>query len=319
LQEATFVNSREETTMRKEGYKPPKWGWGLAALFGATLLASAAQAAAPRVAPDQMPTPRDAQGHPVLTGLWTGSAPAQQGPRTAEQLINSRQAIGRGETFVDFQARDGTFLGYEEDNRLFRRNDQNKPLYKPEYWEVVAENDYWANWRDPMGYCLPFGVPRMGAPTQILKLEGEPMIDLVYNKTFYPFNAHRLVPTDGRPHNKAQVEAETWIGDPVGRWEGDTLVIESIGFTDASWLGADGWIHGFKMKVTERLTRKGNSLLWEATVEDPEYLQEPWVMTPQTIYLNTNPNAVIGEALPCDARIGESWGTEANPKGWHVH
>ncbi len=234
-------------------------------------------------------------------------------------MINSRQPIARGDEFIDFQARDGTFLGYEEDNRLLRRNDLNKPLYKPEYWDQVAENDYWANWRDPMGYCLPYGVPRMGAPSQIMQIAGGPMIDLVYNKTFYTFNAHRLIPTDGREHNPQQVAQETFIGDPVAHWEGDTLVIESIGFTDASWLGPDGWIHGFDMKVTERLTREGNALRWEATVEDPEYLQEPWHPSPQTVYLNTRPNAFLAEALPCDSRIGEHWGTEANPQGGHVH
>jgi hypothetical protein len=69
------------------------------------------------------------------------------------------------------------------------------------------------------------------------------------------------------------------------------------------------------MKVTERFTRKGNTMLWEATVEDPEYFQEPWVWTPRMAYLNTNPNAVIADANPCDSRIHEGWGTEDEPLG----
>jgi hypothetical protein len=291
--------------------------FSIMAVVAGALLAGPANAQAPApIPPDQLPTPRDAEGHPVLGGLWTGAAPARK--PAPGQLINARAAIVNAAEAIDFTARGGTFFGYEEDNRLIRRNDMNRPIYKPEYWDAVVENDYWGNWRDHVNYCLPFGLPRIGAPSQIHELDG-PAIALTYVKTFYTFTTLRLVPTDGRPHNPRQVAQETWTGDAVGHWEGDTLVIESIGFTDASWLGPDGWIHGFDLKVTERLTRKGNTLRWEATVEDPEYLQEPWVMTPQTVYLNTNPQAFLPEALPCDSRIHEAWGTEANPLGGRVH
>jgi hypothetical protein len=91
------------------------------------------------------------------------------------------------------------------------------------------------------------------------------------------------------------------------------LVIESIGFTDNTWILKNGYIHGFKMKVTERITRRGNALTWEATVEDPEYLDAPFQMPPMTVYLNTNPTAFLAEALPCDSRIQEPWGTEDMP------
>ena len=89
------------------------------------------------------------------------------------------------------------------------------------------------------------------------------------------------------------------MGDSVGHWEGDTLVIESVGFTDASWLHKNGYIHGFNMKVTERLSRRGNLLTWEATVEDPDYLPEPWSVTPVTRFLNSSPTAQLVESLPC--------------------
>jgi hypothetical protein len=278
--------------------------------MGGTLIASVAmaQAQAP-VRPDQVPTPRDADGHPILSAMWTGTAPGAGGGGN----------IARTPDAIDFQSRDGTFYGFEEDGRLNRHNSLNKPQYKPEYWDIVQDNDYWANWRDPAYYCVPYGVPRMGAPNQILQIAGQPMIDMVYSKTFYTFNVHRLVWTDGRPHNPEVVAAETYLGDGVGHWEGDTLVIETIGFTDNTWLGADGWIHGFNMKVTERLTRKGNTLLWEATVEDPDYLTRPWVMPSTTLYVDSNPDAYLPEAYPCDSRIQEPWGTEDNPKGWHVH
>jgi hypothetical protein len=89
------------------------------------------------------------------------------------------------------------------------------------------------------------------------------------------------------------------MGSSRARWEGHTLVIESIGFSDETWLHKNGYIHGFNMKVTEKLTRRGNLLIWEATVEDPEFLEQPWVMTPMIRQLNTDPNAFLPEALPC--------------------
>src|SRR5205085_4585784 len=134
------------------------------------------------------------------------------------------------------------------------------------------------NFEDPQQFCRPWGLPRLGAPQQIFSLAG-PFVMLLYNGT-YQKDAWRLIPTDSRPHNALRMATETWNGDPVGHWEGDTLVIESVGFTDESWLHKNGYIHGFNMKVTERLTRTGNSLKWEATVEDPEYLAAPRSLTP---------------------------------------
>jgi len=145
------------------------------------------------------------------------------------------------------------------------------------------------------------------------QIKGQPTLFLSQTGTGQTSNYWRLVPTDARPHNAAQVALETYAGDPVGHWDGDTLVIESTGFTDSTWLLKNGYMHGFKMKVTERLTRKGNALTWEATVEDPEYLQQPYEMPPMTVYLNTAPGAFLAESLPCDSRIKEPWGTEEMP------
>jgi hypothetical protein len=149
----------------------------------------------------------------------------------------------------------------------------------------------------------------MGAPHAIYYIVGQPKIILMYQAGFNGYggsyaswDVHRVIPIDGRPHNVANVAAENLMGDSVAKWDGDTLVIETVGFTDSSWLHKNGWIHGYNMKVTERLTRNGNQLTWEATVEDPEYLTEPWKMTPMVENLNTNANAFLAESLPCQVR-----------------
>jgi hypothetical protein len=87
----------------------------------------------------------------------------------------------------------------------------------------------------------------------------------------------------------------------VGRWEGDTLVLESISFVDSTWLGRGGLFHSGDMRITEKLTRQGDEILYEVTVQDPESFIEPWVMTPRTMRLNTNGDAgLIPERANCE-------------------
>ncbi len=289
----------------------PKLGVSTVLIFGT---AAVAQAQAPAASPAppaaagaaaaaQPVTPRDADGHPILVGLWNGANP------------NARPNVVRnGATFNDFIGRGGTFEGFEEDGGLLYHDYPVLPVYKPQFWDLVAENDYWGNWRDAtLNFCMPHGLPRWRAPALIQQIAGQPTLFMTYAGMGQTSNYWRFVPTDGRAHSAARVALETYMGDPVGKWDGDTLVIESIGFTDNTWLLKNGYPHGFQLKVTERLTRKGNALTWEASVEDPEYLAEPFQMPPMTVYLNTNAAAVLAEALPCDSRIQEPWGTEDNP------
>ena len=77
-------------------------------------------------------------------------------------------------------------------------------------------------------------------------------------------NTFRVIPIDGRPHDPIKSQDTTWHGDAVGKWDGDTMVIDIVGFNDESWIDWPGWIHSNNMHVTEKLTRTGNALKWEA-------------------------------------------------------
>jgi hypothetical protein len=90
----------------------------------------------------------------------------------------------------------------------------------------------------------------------------------------------RVIPTDGRPFDEKQLEQTKYTGHSVGHWEGDTLVIESRGFVPETWLARGGFFHSENMKVFERFTRKGDEILYEVTVEDPDVLLQPWKQTP---------------------------------------
>ena len=83
----------------------------------------------------------------------------------------------------------------------------------------------------------------------------------------------------------------TYMGVTVGRWEGDTLVLDSVGFIDTTWIGRGGFFHTSDMHVVEKFTRQGDTILYDVTVEDPEVLLEPWVFPTRTLRRNTNANA----------------------------
>ena len=112
----------------------------------------------------------------------------------------------------------------------------------------------------------------------------------------YPLHIRRIY-LDGRPHPPEEQWIGTWFGHSVGHWEGDTLVIDTVDFNGLEWLGWPGWFTSPDKRVTERMRRSGNTLTWQATVEDSVILR-PWTTATQTRQLNTNPRAEIEEPLP---------------------
>jgi hypothetical protein len=128
---------------------------------------------------------------------------------------------------------------------------------------------------DPEGFCLPPGVPRMmytPYPAEIFQLPNR----IVF---VYEGGAHvwRNIWMDGREQPKDP--NPTYLGYSVGKWDGDTLVVDTIGMNDRTWLDAAGHQHGEQLHVTEKFTRTdSNTLRLEATIEDPEYYTKPWTV-----------------------------------------
>jgi hypothetical protein len=99
------------------------------------------------------------------------------------------------------------------------------------------------------------------------------------------FHGYQLIPTDGREHRALP---PSFRGDGVGHWEGDTFVVETVNFTDDTWIYAEGRVshHSDQMRVVERYQRTdANTLLVDATVYDPGVLTAPWVVPTQTLTL----------------------------------
>jgi hypothetical protein len=231
--------------------------------------------------------PLDANGHPDLSGVWNrgmGGGPGQIA------------AVAEGTIKVEFPARGGSLSNMERDASLNRRMDPNKPVYKPQFWTLVQSLDQQGNDADPEYTCMPDGLPRKGPPLKIVQTAKE-TIFFYQNPDMY-----RIIPTDGRAHTPDDKLEGTWYGESIGHWEGNTFVVDTVGFNNTSWMGIAGWIHGDNLHVIERLTRQGDKLTWQATAEDPDYLLKPYTTNPRTLALNPDPRAVLDESLPCQDR-----------------
>lgn len=90
----------------------------------------------------------------------------------------------------------------------------------------------------------------------------------------------RVVYMDGRPHPADIADYPDFMGHSIGKWEGDTLVVDTVGMNDRSWLDTAGHEHSAKLHLIERIKKVGNDKLeWTATFEDPVFFTKPWSIT----------------------------------------
>jgi hypothetical protein len=246
-----------------------------------------------------LPTPRLANGRPDLSGTW-----GVGGGEGARELVEYEP----GKLAEEFPSRRcgpnqvncADYTNQSEDGEFTARLNPNRPIYKPEYWDKVQQLDMWTNKYDPLFACQPLGLPRAGAPARILQTDKDVVFLYAAGGGGTGNAEYRTIPIDGRKHDPVKSQDVLFWGHSVGRWEGDTLVIDSIAFNDLTWLDKGGYFTSENKRVIERFTRKGDTLVYEVTVEDPDVLAEPWVMTPRALRLNTTRDAgLLPEATPC--------------------
>jgi hypothetical protein len=138
---------------------------------------------------------------------------------------------------------------------------------------LKAYNDVW-NHIDPTSKCVFPGVPRVNTspyPMQIVQLPDKVIFLYEYMHNF------RVIYTDGRTHRRNW--EPSLLGDSVGRWEGDTLIIETVNLTDRTWLDDHGNRHSDALRVTERWRRiSADQLSYEETIDDPRFYTKPWTV-----------------------------------------
>jgi len=153
---------------------------------------------------------------------------------------------------------------------------QEKPVFKPE-----TKTQYSS--QPPYGTCSPIGTPTaitlqttQRGPVQLISTPG-----VLWILTILPQSVRR-VPTDGRPHSKYPDTSAA--GESVGHWDGDTLVVDTVGIDPRMMnisVGAIAWAHSDQEHVIERFGRPSkDSLTYQLTVEDPVVLAKPFTSAP---------------------------------------
>lgn len=139
--------------------------------------------------------------------------------------------------------------------------------------EAVVKERMMNNLKDmPTARCLPGGLTQTAAQGKFVQTPG---LLVILNE--FPGNTRQIF-LDGRQHPKDR--EPTWLGHSVGRWEGETLVVDTVGFNDKSWLSlVTAYPHTEMMHIVERYRRPDlGHLVLEMTVEDPGALKKPWLV-----------------------------------------
>ncbi|MBM0108791.1 hypothetical protein JM946_29010 [Steroidobacter sp. S1-65] len=163
--------------------------------------------------------------------------------------------------------------------------------YTPAALAKKQENQ--KNWLelDPEIKCYLPGVPRanyMPYPFQIFHSKSADGTEHLFFAYEYAGAVRNIYMKDPGPP-----PADSWMGQSVGKWDGDTLVVEVTGFNGQTWFDRSGNHHSDKLKVTERYSQRGPDHLWyEATIEDPETFTRPWKIA-MPLYRRVDPNAQL--------------------------
>jgi hypothetical protein len=190
------------------------------------------------------PIPRAANGKPDLSGVWQGGGVSLYGEGASARKMPPPVNPPPKREPVPYQA-----------------------------WAEAKTKTYTAA-DDPALRCLLPGVPRitsMPMPFEIVQTPKEIVI------AYESFHAFRIIPISDKLEHPNDL-VPTWMGDSVARWDGDTLVIDAIGFNDKTWLGATGSFHSEDLHVVERYQlNSDDTITYTATVTDPKVLTKPWI------------------------------------------
>ena len=132
---------------------------------------------------------------------------------------------------------------------------------------------------DPEGLCLPPSGPlatlnRTASPWEFLQLPEQKRIIRIFEGGGHMF---QIIYMDGRPHPQEAYDLPSWMGHSIGHWDGDTLVVDTVGFNEGQWLSTSGLPRTNLLHLIERYTRTGPlTMKYEVTIDDPGAYSKQW-------------------------------------------
>jgi hypothetical protein len=209
------------------------------------------------------PTPRTADGKPDLSGMWTNVRPAagQRGGGQGAAPAAAPEPPPDGPPVATFR---DVGAGFKEGLPF---TPWAAELQKQRRAENQKDN--------PDALCLPMGLMQFHTHGQPRKIVQTPDLVLIM---FEPNYGLRQIFTDGRALPAGDPQP-WWYGYSVGKWDGDTLVVETTGFRDEGWLDIWGSPLTDKAKMTERFRRVNyGTLKIDITIDDPKAYTKPWTV-----------------------------------------
>jgi hypothetical protein len=226
-------------------------------LFADTATGVAARPAPPAAL--NTPPPRWPDGR-----IRLGAAPGQKGhwgTASATALVENGAAVRMSD--------DGLLASLADADRVAPFQPWAKALYL--YRQRTKLKD------DPLGRCVPPGGPRQFHTPGGFQFVEQPALGRVLVLMGGGNRNWRVIHTDGRPAEQAAEAVLTFYGTSVGRWEKDTLVVESAGYNERFWFSNGGLPHTEALRLVERFSRPTlGTLRYEVTVEDPRTYTRPW-------------------------------------------
>jgi hypothetical protein len=232
------------------------------------------------------PTPRAADGRPSLSGLWqTEAAPAEVLERLIPGATNGAGEEPLSQYFI---------------NILSDFKPEAAPLQPAAAALFVQRAKTFSN-ESPLSHCLPEGMPLVEmAPAPYKIIQTPEMTVMLYERD----TTFRQVYTDGR--KLPDDPQPSWLGYSVGKWDGDSLVVDTNGFNDRGWLDARGHTHSEALHLTERFHRLDfGHMEVQLTIDDPQTYTRPF-----TIQLK--------QRLRADSDLLESFCAENEKDSRHV-
>jgi hypothetical protein len=228
------------------------------------------------------PAPRTADGHPDLSGVWFPNSAGRQVQRAYP---------------IDPEAR------RQYDPKV---TPEVKPVFKPGMQEKYKKPRLYGECAIPATPGTILQENTLTWPIQLLQSAGRLVLMIEYPMDF------RVIHTDGRPHPKDP--DPTFNGNSVARWEGDTLVIDSIAL-DNRVPNFGGWFHSEEEHVIERISRPSkNYLVYQVTIEDPIVLEKPWVSAPRRWSLSVVPDDDLDEFFCTTNEEPQEWQKLGRPE-----